>query len=193
VSRRLLVAALLLGAVWGTVAARKWEPLDRCRLVPSIANDGDSFLVKHEGQVRKFRLYFCDTPETWTEEAWARKRVAQQAEYWSISAGRAVEIGEAATEFTRRLLSKDPFTVFTRGDDARGSGMPRHYALVRLKDGSWLSARLVEQGLARRYTRPPELRAGELLPGGRTVREMQRTLERLEQEARRAARGGWSD
>jgi len=171
---------------------KQWVRFDGCRWHPTRANDGDSFFVRHDRDTLKIRLYFCDTPETQAEESWAKKRIADQAKYWGVSSEATVRLGQEATEYVEKLLVDETFTVFTCYADAMGSGTPRVYALVQLKDGSLLSERLVEAGLARRYYRPPELRYDDRLPVGETVRDVQRRLERLEKEARHKRRGGWA-
>ena len=40
-----------------------WITLENCRLVPSAANDGDSFHVSVNGKEYIFRLYLVDAPE----------------------------------------------------------------------------------------------------------------------------------
>jgi len=96
----------------------------------------------------------------------------------------AIEVGEAAKEFTREKLSQ-PFTVFTRMSDAMGrSKLGRSYAFVQTKDGD-LGEQLVRNGLARNYgykAVPPGLRNSRL--------EVEK-LQQFEAEAKQERIGGW--
>src|SRR4029453_16064911 len=62
------------------------------------------------------RLYFVDTPE---EERVYADRIAEQTAYFGISADAALEVGNEASEFTKRTLAK-PFTTYTRWRRAPG-------------------------------------------------------------------------
>jgi len=97
----------------------------------------------------------------------------------------AIEVGQAAKEFTRQKLS-EPFTVFTRMSDAMGhSKLERFYAFVQTKDGD-LGEQLVRNGLARNYgfkAVPPGLRNSRL--------EIEQ-LQQFEDEAKQERIGGWA-
>src|SRR5437660_9960643 len=94
-----------------------------------------------------FRLFMVDAAET---DAMTPGRLVEQAKYFTITVPQAIEVGQAAKEFTREKLS-EPFTVFTRMSDAMGrSKLERFYAFVQTKDGD-LGEQLVRNGLARIY------------------------------------------
>src|SRR5215470_70839 len=102
-----------------------------------------------------------DAPET---DEMTPRRLVEQAQYFAITVPQAIDVGQAAKEFTREKLS-EPFTVFTRMSDAKGhSRLERFYAFVRTKDGD-LGEQLVRNGLARSYgfkAVPPGLRNSRL-------------------------------
>jgi endonuclease YncB( thermonuclease family) len=113
-SRKLieLVALLLPLVAFGQTApaAHPFQRLDGCVYKPQRWNDGDSFHVVLPDQKEiVFRLYFVDTPE---EERVYAHRIAEQAEYFGISADEAIEIGREASAFTKQTLAK-PFTIYT--------------------------------------------------------------------------------
>ena len=164
--------------------ARPFQRFDGCIYKPQRWNDGDSFhVVLPDRKEVIFRLYFVDTPE---EERVYADRIAEQAAYFGISADAALEVGNEASEFTKRTLAK-PFTTYTRWRRALGrSANWRYYAIVATADGHDLNELLVSNGLARIYgTRTP-------LPDGRDSRIYLAHLHELENEARAAKRGAWA-
>jgi endonuclease YncB( thermonuclease family) len=128
-----------------------------------------------------FRLYFVDAPE---EERVYADRIVEQTAYFGITDA-AIEIGRAASEFTKEMLAK-PFTIYTRWRRALGrSALWRYYAIVITAEGKDLNELLVSAGLARIYgTRTA-------LPDGRDSREYLAHLRELESEAKAAKRGAW--
>src|SRR3989442_6080362 len=122
-----------------------------------------------------------DAPET---DEMNPTRLVEQAKYFAITVPQAIEVGQAAKEFTREKLS-EPFTVFTHLSDAMGrSKLERFYAYVQTKDGD-LGEQLVRNGLARIYgykAAPPGLRNSRV--------EMEK-LQLFENEARLEKIGGW--
>jgi DNA uptake protein ComE-like DNA-binding protein/endonuclease YncB( thermonuclease family) len=180
----LVGAAVLWPAGINLVArdgSKDWIVLENCRLIVNPANDGDSFHVSVGEKEYLFRLYLVDAPET---DARVPARLIEQAKYFEITVPQAIEVGQAAKEFTREKLS-EPFTVFTRMSDAMGqSKIERFYAFVQTKDGD-LGEQLVRNGLARNYGFkgvPPGLKNSRL--------EIQK-LQQFEDEARREKIGGW--
>jgi endonuclease YncB( thermonuclease family) len=172
------IAAVDLGAREGS---KDWIMLNNCRLIVNSANDGDSFHASAGAKEYIFRLYFVDAPET---DEMIPARLVEQAKYFSISVPQAIEVGRAATEFTREKLS-EPFIVFTHLSDAMGrSKIERFYALVKTKEGD-LGEQLVRKGLARIYgykAVPPGLRSSRV--------ELERLLQ-LENQARQEKLGAW--
>lgn len=188
----ILLSVLVLPAGHAVGRGRDFTKLEGCRLVTEYPFDGDSFFVRdRNGELHKFRLYACDAPETVEGEPWAERRLREQAEYFGCTPDQARQTGMAATRFVRKTLA-DPFTVYTRGDDARGSGVPRSYAFVMTASGRYLSELLIENGLVRRYRWIPALERDDLIPNEGTPGTFQRKLKKFEKEARQAGRGGWA-
>jgi DNA uptake protein ComE-like DNA-binding protein len=177
----LLGVAVLWLAVVDLDARDDWTVLENCRFIVNPADDGDSFHVSVSNKEYIFRLYLVDTPET---DARTPARLIEQAKYFQITVPQAIEVGEAAKEFTREKLS-EPFTVFTRMSDAMGdSKIQRFYAFVQTKEGD-LGEQLVRNGLARNYGfkgAPPGLKNSRL--------ELEK-LQQLEDEAKKDRIGAW--
>jgi DNA uptake protein ComE-like DNA-binding protein len=161
--------------------SKDWIVLENCKLIVNPANDGDSFHASVGEKEYLFRLYLVDAPET---DAMIPGRLVEQAKYFAITVPQAIEVGQAAKEFTREKLS-EPFTVFTRMSDAMGrSKMERFYAFVQTKDGD-LGEQLVRNGLARNYG----FRA--VPPGIKNSRLEVEKLQQSEDEGRQEKIGGW--
>ena len=179
-----LLALAIVCAAQVDVGAREskdWIILENCRLISNPANDGDSFHASAGAREYIFRLYMVDAPET---DAMTPGRLVEQAKYFTITVPQAIEVGEAAKEFTREKLSQ-PFTVFTRMSDAMGrSKLGRFYAFVQTKDGD-LGEQLVRNGLARNYGYKA------VPPGLKNSRAELERLQQLEDEARTEKIGGW--
>ncbi len=169
----------------GAQGSRKmgaWEELQGCILIEHRSNDGDSFVVRHEGADRTLRIYFADCPEKHRHQ-YNGPRIAEQGQYFGgLTEEETVAIGGDARDFTLALLREGPFTVLTRWEQVFDSG--RFYAFVTVENRD-LGERLVEQGLARIHTK------GESRPGGAAVAAQKRRLQSLEQDARRSNRGAW--
>lgn len=163
-------------------ASDEWVHLEDCQLVPSFLNDGDSFLVRHQGRQYHFRLYFVDCPEV---SSIFPERVAEQARYYGISPDEVVKLGLASSRYTRDFL-RGRFSVYTRWRDAMG-GARRHAALI-VKDGELLSLKLAQNGLVR-----IKGFQASLLWNGWTSDLMNRRLKMAEQGAKQARLGGWGN
>src|SRR6266480_6366820 len=177
-----VVVAIWLAIVDVGARGGDWITLENCRLVPSEANDGDSFHVSVNGKEYIFRLYLVDAPET---DAADPARLIEQAKHFGISVPQVIELGEAAKLFVQEKLA-EPFTVFTRMSDAMGrSKIERFYAFVQTKDGD-LGEQLVANGLARvhgRSAKPPGITS--------SATESQK-LKNLENQAKQTRLGGWA-
>jgi len=182
------VRAIWLLAIWigpASAFAQKWEKLERCRLVGSVGNDGDSFRVSHGGKEYIFRLYFVDAPETSADYP---ERISAQAFYFRLDEKEILKVRKESAEFTSKLLNGGGFTVFTCWEDAKGeSDLPRHYAIIE-KDSESLIEELVEEGLARIFGMPAR---GSGSPVGSSSDRYVDKLKRLERDAQRAKVGGW--
>ncbi len=179
----LLVLAIVCAARVDADAreSKDWIVLENCRLISNPANDGDSFHASAGAREYIFRLYMVDAPET---DEMNPARLVEQAKYFAVTAPEAIEVGQAAREFTRQKLSK-PFTVFTHMSDAMGrSRLERFYAFVQTKDGD-LGEQLVRNGLARNYG------FKAVPPGSRNSRAEVKKLQQFEAQARQERTGGW--
>jgi DNA uptake protein ComE-like DNA-binding protein len=182
--RALVAVAVLWTAAVGLGArdgSKDWIVLNNCRLIANPANDGDSFHVSAGEKEYLFRLYFVDAPET---DEMIPGRLVEQAKYFTVTVPQAIEVGQAAKQFTHAKLS-EPFRVFTRMSDAMGdSKIPRVYAFVQARDGD-LGEQLVRNGLARNFgfkSAPPGLKNSRV--------EVEK-LQQLEDQARQEKIGGW--
>jgi endonuclease YncB( thermonuclease family) len=179
---RLFLALALAAAPSARAAEAKWHVFEGCRLDGGYA-DGDSFHARVGDATYIFRLYFVDAPET--DESFP-DRVREQADYWRIDPRDVLRLGGEARRFTQAAL-REPFTVHTRFEDARGrSDQPRHFALVRTAGGAWLADALVSNGLARVHGSQARL------PDGSSARDYWDRLEELERKAKAARRGAWA-
>jgi competence ComEA-like helix-hairpin-helix protein len=176
-----LALACAVPIVAGARESKDWIVLENCRFILNPADDGDSFHVSVGTKEYIFRLYMVDAPET---DALTPGRLIEQAKYFEITVPQAIEVGEAAKEFTRQKLS-EPFTVFTRMSDAMGrSKIERFYAFVQTREGD-LGEQLVRNGLARNYGYKA------VPPGLKNSRAELERLQQLEDEARAEKIGGW--
>jgi endonuclease YncB( thermonuclease family)/predicted flap endonuclease-1-like 5' DNA nuclease len=179
-----LLALVLVCAAPVDVGGREskdWIVLENCRFILNPADDGDSFHVSVGAREYIFRLYMVDTPET---DALTPARLVEQAKYFEITVPQAIDVGEAAKDFTRRKLS-EPFTVITRMSDAMGrSKIERFYAFVQTREGD-LGEQLVRNGLARNYGYKA------VPPGLKNSRAELERLQQLEEEAKAERIGGW--
>ncbi|MBN1268764.1 MAG: thermonuclease family protein, partial [Kiritimatiellae bacterium] len=151
---------------------------------PDDANDGDSFHVKYKNRHYIFRLYYVDAPET--DDSFP-ERVKEQAEYWGISEGETMRLGNKAAKFTRKWLTEGPFTVYSTLQDARGrSDKKRYYAIVQRGEND-LAQALMEQGLARIYGYRPDM------PDGTKSTIIYWRLKSAEKNAKANKLGGWAD
>jgi competence ComEA-like helix-hairpin-helix protein len=175
-----MIATLWL-AIVDLSARGDWVVLENCKLVLNPANDGDSFHVSSGEKEYLLRLYLVDTPEIEGDEP---SRLIEQAKYFEITVPQAIEVGEAAKEFTREKLSQ-PFIVFTRMSEALGrSRIQRIYAFVQTKEGD-LGEQLVRNGLARLYG----MKGAP--PGFNSAQAEITKLEQLEDAAKKEKIGGW--
>jgi endonuclease YncB( thermonuclease family) len=166
-----------------------YERFDGCVLIRHRNNDGDSFHVRlPDGRSKEFRLYFVDAPESHRKHYRGGDtnldRIRHQAKYFKISADRAVEVGGEAQKRVAELLSRSPFTIFTKWEPVFESG--RYFAFVRPGNGQWLHEWLVREGLARIYTK------GEKLPDGTSEKQRKSRLRQIEAKARAAQKGAWA-
>jgi len=195
-----LVLALCIGAVlWWldhreevAVQRGEYRELQGCSLVAHRNNDGDSFHVAIPGgKTQEFRLYFVDAPEsaykTYRDGNNNGERLGHQKQYFRLRSQKdTTALGMKAKKWTAGVLGTGPFTVYTR--DEKVYGGPRLYCFVSVQEGGkerWLHELLVEQGLARIYTK------GANLPDGSSPGTQKKHLHSLERDAKREKRGAW--
>ena len=168
---------------------------ETCTYVDASWNDGDSFRVQlPSGQQVTARLYQVDTIETSIHDTTMARRLRAQRRYFGISnygetprdsIEKAIELGEAATAFTREKLS-EPFTLWTAHADARGGGN-RIYVFIETAEGHSLADLLVKAGLARAYG------VSRQTPRGISQSESIERMQDLELSAAAGQRGVWAD
>jgi len=165
------------------VEIERLQPLSGVRFIDAETNDGDSFVVDHEGQKLVLRLYFVDCAEK-REYKLVAGRLKDQAGYFGgLSIPQTLKLGQQARAFTADLLRSRAFTVFTRWERVYDSD--RIYAVIVFEDGEDLAHKLVQAGLARIHTK------GVNMPNGRKANDYENHLRDVEKQARAAKRGAW--
>lgn len=166
-----------------SVEVERLQKLSDVRFIDDETNDGDSFVVEHEGQRLVLRLYFVDCAEK-REYKLVAGRLKDQAGYFGgLSIPQTLKLGQQAKAFTADLLRSQPFTVFTRWERVYDSG--RIYAVIMFEDGQDLAHKLVHAGLARIHTK------GVTMPNGRKANDYENHLREVEKEAKASKRGAW--
>jgi endonuclease YncB( thermonuclease family) len=167
-------------------AAGEWQRWENCRLAPNRNNDGDSFLIEHEGRQAVVRLYFVDCPEKEIRRD-NIQRLQDQARYFGMPAARdelqpIAALGQQAQSIALTWLAANPFTVVTKFERVYDS--ERIYAHIFLGK-TLLAESLVTQGLARIHTK------GEDVPELGKSHEVKQFLKKQEAAAKRQGKGGW--
>jgi endonuclease YncB( thermonuclease family) len=165
------------------VEVERLQKLSGVRFIDDETNDGDSFVVEHEGQRLVLRLYFVDCAEK-REYKLVAGRLKDQAGYFGgLSIPQTLKLGRQAKVFTADRLRSQPFTVFTRWERVYDS--ERIYAVIVFEDGEDLAHKLVQAGLARIHTK------GVNMPDGVKANDYENHLREVEKEARASKRGAW--
>lgn len=164
------------------VSTGGWETFENCTLMEDRGNDGDSFILRHDGESHTVRLYFADCPEKYRSNLNAERLSQQSTHFGRISLEAVVAAGQEAREFSLHLLSAGPITMETRWEEVYDSG--RYYAFVRV-GGKGLAELLISKGLARVHTK------GASQPGGPSERTQKDMLLKIEQSARARRLGAW--
>ena len=178
------VALLLLLFFMPVVSsAARWKVYKNATLIKHYYNDGDSFHVMCNKRHYIFRLYFVDAPETSNTYP---LRVQEQADYFGVTVKQALAIGDRAAQFSTKVLSEKPFTLYTKKEDARGnSKKKRYFAMIKIGD-VWLSSKLVDEGVVRIYGKRIKL------PGERKPKQgYSARLRARERVAKKSHRGAW--
>lgn len=162
----------------------RWETLTGCTLVEDKGNDGDSFILRHNGNDYHFRLYYADCPEKYRHQ-YNGDRIAEQGRYFGgLSETQVTASGLDAREFTLSLLRKGPVTAVTRWEHVYTP--ERRYAFVSA-GGQDLAEALIRQGLARMHTK------GANQPGAVSGSQEKERLRALEREAKSRRLGAWDN
>jgi len=183
-----LTFALLAVCAIESLPAGELQKLTDCALIETAANDGDSFLVKADGERLHLRLYYVDCPELKDSKNYDLRRLCEQTRYFGlVDESRAIYFGKRAKRFTERQL-QEPFTVYTAHAQAPGASRSRRvYAFVVTADGEYLDRLLVEKGLARAHG------LGRGTPDGIGRDEMKDRLADMEAVAMLNRSGIWSE
>jgi endonuclease YncB( thermonuclease family) len=160
-----------------------WQRLAGCQLIDAADNEADRFKVQYANETLRIRLYFVDSPESDHSDS---DCVRDQARYFSLPETDIIAAGKLAKQFSERFL-RGGFTVITQWQDGRHGQEPCYFALVE-KDGTLLSAALVQHGAARLYGMPPQT----TWPGGIAPRAYLNVLKQYERSAQHSAAGIWA-
>lgn len=159
--KRIVIVFAILGLLAGcgtagTREAKKEE--DRNWVKVTRVVDGDTFEIVNRGKSEKIRLIGVDTPET-------------------VKPNSAVEpYGPEASSFTKKMIEGKK--VRLEFDVQERDKYGRILAYVYLEDGTFLNARLLEEGLATTMTVPPNVRMAE-------------TFLSLQKKAQKEKKGMW--
>lgn len=181
-ARALAIAVLAPSLATSHAAPPDWEKLENCKLAGAEYADGDSFHVVHDGKDHIFRLYFVDCPET---DDRFPARLEDQAKALGIPVSEVMPLGKKAAEFSHNLL-KQPFTVLTKWDDARGASKSQRFYAIILAGNKNLGEELVRNGYARAFGMPVDY------PTAAGMQSYQRKLKGLQADAIRMRKGGYA-
>ena len=136
----------------------------------SKAIDGDTIRLSTGERIR---LIGIDTPESRYNNKLARDSKRSSKDIDSI-----LKMGKKASDFTRRLVEGKK--VRLEFDLEKYDKYKRLLAYIYLEDGTFVNARIIEEGYAKTLTIPPNVKYVE-------------TFLKLEREARQKSKGLWKD
>ena len=172
-------------------AGTRYQIYRDCKLIDSRRNDGDSFYVQTEDGKKELRLYFVDAPESAAREYGDgdtnHKRIADQGRsLGGLDQHQTTQVGVEAKLFTKKLLSRNKFTVVTRGENVYNSHRIYAFVLVEVDgENRYLHELLTLRGLARIHTKPMTL------PDNTSASRQREQLKTIEQYARSKKYGAW--
>ncbi len=134
--------------------------------------DGDTLKVTYHGRKEALRLIGIDTPESAVNKKAERDSARSYADLNQI-----LSLGQRAKEHTELLVSDENF-LNIEFDVVPRDQYGRLLAYVYLSDGSMLNEKIIQDGFAKPYTFPPN------------VRYISR-FRKAAQDARKHARGLW--
>jgi len=132
--------------------------------------DGDTLVLKNGQRVR---LIGIDTPEMHTSE-----KLYRQARRSKTDIQKIMELGRRAYQFTRNLVGGKRVRI--EFDVEKYDKYGRLLGYVYLKDGTFVNAKIVQEGYASLLTIPPNVKYADL-------------FRALYQEARENNRGLWKE
>jgi micrococcal nuclease len=145
-------------------------PEQETRLYVNRAVDGDTLNLSNSERVR---LIGVDTPEHHFSDKLMRDARRSQKDIKTVQ-----ELGKRSTAFTRKLcVGKKVSLEF---DVTKRDRFGRLLAYVYLDDGTFVNARILEEGYGQVMTIPPNVKYAEL-------------FLRLEREARDSKKGLWGE
>lgn len=168
----LAVIALVFLAARSIPAAKSQPPAAESReSADRVARVVDGDTLKLAGGER-VRLIGIDTPEVHYSEKLARDARRSGRDIAAIQ-----ELGRKASDFTKKLCEGK--NVRLEYDAVKRDRYGRLLAYVYLEDGTFVNAKIIEEGYAQVYTIPPNVRYAE------------RFLQ-LQREAREKRKGLWA-
>jgi micrococcal nuclease len=164
-----LVAFIYFGArSFVFTSDQKSFPADHGRYMISRVVDGDT-VVLSDG--RKVRLIGIDTPEVYFSEKLLKDSKKSGQDIDTIQA-----LGKRASEFTKKLcLGKK---VRVEYDVEKKDRYGRTLAYIYLEDGTFVNAKIVEEGFAQVLTIPPNVKYSD-------------QFIKLQAQARESGKGLW--
>lgn len=159
--------------------AAGYEDLDGARFVDDPGNEGDQFLVEHQGGRFPVRLLWVECAPVKADGT----RLKAVTSHFDISETEAVDLGRTAREFTQGYLEGKPLRLLLRpGQEKNGA----RAALVFLPEVGLFQSVLVEQGLAMVKINNSNARRGGLESAFLS------TLQEREQSAKKRDNGAWA-
>ncbi len=163
-----VVVIIMAGAKIINVAGRS-VALKSDEAIISRVVDGDTVKLS-DG--RRVRLIGVDTPELHYGEKLVRDSQRTHRDIKEIQ-----EMGRRSAEFTRRLCEGKPVRI--ESDLRKLDKYGRRLAYIYLQDGTFVNAKLLEEGYAQVMTIPPNVKYAEY-------------FLKLEREARERRKGLWA-
>lgn len=136
--------------------------------------DGDTLVVRYRDRKEHLRLIGVDTPE-----ARENDKLRRDARRLNDSQKNQLALGRAASEFTKRTVSRGSVVTLEFDVESRDH-YGRLLAYLYLPNGKMLNAVIIAEGYGKLITIPPNTRYVD-------------TFKRLMREARKGKRGLWGE
>lgn len=165
-----------------------WWVIPNPELVVSRANEADIMRIRSGSKEDVFVLYFVDAPESSPTRP---KRLREQADYYQQpSLKRLLSTGQEAMQFVNELLTKHPFTVYTKW--GRVPDTERFYALVRIEMTPGKSYDLGELLVRHGFAAPTGQQTGTLPKSMPSHSQYLKDLSRALSRAKVERGGAWA-